>query len=276
MAKDIKRSDVLTFLRGFEESGRLETRDRARSVGELVFAYSDLDGDNPFRSDAGLKERLLEKKSTPRAAITDLDGAAALFRTISERRTTGNFDDLVGHALRFISLTAVRTGELRFMEWTEIKTEPARWVIPAERMKMKKEHVIPLSRQALAILDQVRLITGNHRYVFSCGRDAPISHSTLNRRLRDLDIDPEIHTGHGFRSTFSTLLNQETDKDGNKLHDGDLIELQLAHLDSSSVKAVYNRQGSMSLFVPRARMMQHWADRVDIMVTGGNVIALVA
>jgi integrase len=279
MVKDIKRGDVVIFLRKFEDQDKLETRDRVRSTGEYICAYADIDGNgyNPFRSDVGLKAQLVKKTTTSRAAITSVDDAATLFRTIARHRETGHFDDLVGLALRFVSLTAVRTNEIRHMEWSEIRTEPARWVIPAERMKMKKEHVVPLSRQALAILAKVREINGDRRFVFSCSRDKPISHSTLNRRLRDLGFNTETeHCGHGFRSTFSTLLNQETDKDGNKLWDGDVIELQLAHLDSSSVKAVYNRQGPMSLFVPRAKLLQHWADRIDIMVEGGKVISMVA
>ena len=110
----------------------------------------------------------------------------------------------------------------------------------------------------------MRALTGDRKYVFSCSRDRPISDNTLYKRLRDLGYDTsEQHCVHGFRTTFSTLLNGECDRDGNKTWDGDVIELQLAHLDESSVKAIYNRTGPMSLYPARAKLMQHWSDRID-------------
>jgi integrase len=279
LIKNIKRADVVVFLREFEGHGKLETRDRVRSTGEYIAAYADVDGSgyNPFRSDVGLKAQLVTKSSTPRAAFTKPDDVARLFQMMAAKRETGQFDDLVGYALRFCSLTAVRVSEMGKMQWGEIASEPARWIIPAERMKMGKEHVVPLSRQALAILAKMRQINGNRMFVFACARDKPLSQSTLNRRLHDLGYCTTTqHTAHGFRSTFSTLLNQETDREGNKVWDGEVIELALAHLDSASVRAIYNRQGSMSMFVARAKLMQHWADRIDAMATGGNVIAMIA
>jgi integrase len=138
----------------------------------------------------------------------------------------------------------------------------------SREMTMKHEHIVPLSRQAVAILRLAHAITGK---VFSCRRDEPISDMTLNRRLKALGYDTSgEHTAHGFRTTFSTLLNGECDRDGRKTWDGDLIELQLAHLDDSSVKAIYNRTGPMSLIIARAKMMQHWADRIDTMRDGSG------
>jgi integrase len=169
----------------------------------------------------------------------------------------------------------VRPGEITSAEWSDFDFEEARWTISAEKMKMDKPHVVPLSRQAVAILRQVQTLTGNRSYVFSCSEDAPISDNTLNKRLRDLGYSTSTeHCAHGFRTTFSTLLNGECDREDNKMWDGDMIELQLAHLDESSVKAIYNRTGALSLIGARAKLMQHWADRIDTLRDGGNVVLL--
>jgi integrase len=271
MMPDIQRPDVLLLLKRFEEAGTLETRDRVRSVGEQIFVYADVEGRdyNPFRN---LKAQLTANKSVPRPALTDLADVAQLFRTIGVPFERARFDDLVGHAVRFIALTVVRPGEVASAEWSEIDFETARWTIPKQKMKMKHAHCVPLSRQAVALLRQVQQLTGDRQFVFSCNQDAPISDNTLNKRLRDLGYDTkEQHCAHGFRTTFSTLCNAECDRDDNKMWDGDLIELQLAHLDQSSVKAVYNRTGPLSLIGARAKLMQHWADRIDTMREGSVV-----
>ncbi|MFL5239655.1 MAG: tyrosine-type recombinase/integrase [Rhizomicrobium sp.] len=182
----IKRPDVIDYLKEFEQTGKLETRDRVRSVGEHICSYADIEGNdyNPFRN---LKNQLVDNDSAPRPAITKPAAQVAkLFRTIAAPFERGRFGDLVGHALRFISLTVVRPGEIADAEWSEFDFETARWTIPAEKMKMKHEHVVPLSRQAVAILNQVKELTGDRRYVFSCSKDKPISDNTLNKRLRDL------------------------------------------------------------------------------------------
>jgi integrase len=270
---EIKRSDVVRYLREFESEGTLETRDRVRSAGEKIFEYADLDGDrvNPFRN---LKAQLTDNKSTPRPALTRDKDVKRLFSKIAEPFERSRYGDLVGHALRFISLTVVRPGEIATCEWSDLDLEAGQWTISAEKMKMDKEHIVPLSRQAVAILKQVKALTGHRSFVFSCSKDQPISDMTLCRRLRDLGIDTgREHCAHGFRTTFSTLMNAETDAEGNKRWDADVIELQLAHLDESSVKAVYNRTGPMSLYAPRARLLQHWADKVDGWL-GDNVVRI--
>jgi integrase len=129
-------------------------------------------------------------------------------------------------------------------------------------MKTGWDHVVPLSRQALAILRRVQNTTGNRRYVFACADDVPLSSRTLNYRLRALGITKSKHTAHGFRTTFSTLCHHEEIKDA-KAWDGDVIELQLAHLESATVKAIYKRHGPLALIGSRTKLMQHWADRID-------------
>jgi integrase len=268
----IARRDVLTFLKAFEADEKLETRDRTRATGEKICLYADQDGTdyNPFRN---LSEQLVDNDSTPRPALTDPVKVVKLFQDVAKPFERARFNDIVGLAVRFTSLTAARPGNIADAEWTEFNNVGL-WTVSAEKMKMDKEHIVPLSRQALAILEQVALLTGGRKYVFSCSRDQPISDNTLNKRLRDLGYNTaKDHCAHGFRTTFSTLLNGECDRDGNKTWDGDVIELQLAHLDSSSVRAVYNRTGPMSLMGARAKLMQHWADRVDALV-GDNVMPI--
>jgi integrase len=270
----IKRPDVILYLREFEKTGKLETRDRVRAAGEQICVYADVNGSdyNPFRN---LRKQLVDNLSAPRPALTGPVEVATLFRTIAAPFDRARFGDLVGYAVRFIALTVVRPGEVANAEWTEFAN--ARWTIPAGKMKMKHEHVVPLSRQALAILNQVKTLTGGRRFVFSCSQDKPISDNTLNRRLRDLGFDTtEQHCAHGFRTTFSTLSNGECDRQENKMWDGDVIELQLAHLDESSVKAIYNRTGPLSLIGARTKLLQHWADRIDTMLDGGNVVPMKA
>ena len=208
---DIKRSDVVLYLREYESKGTLESRDRVRSVGEKIFDYADLDGDaiNPFRN---IGAQLTENKATPRPAFTKEKDARRLFQKMAEPLESARFNDIVGHALRFIALTVVRPGELVTAEWSDIDLDAARWTIPASKMKMSKEHLVPLSRQAVAILKQVKVLTGHRSFVFSCGRDQPIANVTLCGRLRHLGYDTaKEHCPHGYRSTFSTLLNGEAE-----------------------------------------------------------------
>jgi integrase len=262
----VTATDVLDFLRGFERKGKFETRDRVRSTGEKIYKYASLavNGYNPFLPFDD--QHLIKSKSTRRPALTREADVANLFKKIGAPFEAAKYGDIVGHALRFLSLTAVRPGEIAGAEWTDFDFVLGRWTIPAEKMKMDKEHIVPLSRQALAILEEVRKITGERQFVFSASKDAPISNNILCKRLRDLGFDTSTqHTAHGFRTTFSTLMNAECDGNDVKKWDSDVIELQLAHLDESTVKAVYNRTGPLSLIAARGRALQHWADRIDTM-----------
>jgi integrase len=260
--QDIKRPDVLSFFRVMQAEGRLETRDRVHSIGEQVCDYADLEGDgyNPFRA---CKKQLAINVATPRPGVTEPQEVVRLFQLIMPPWEKARFGDVVGDALRFDALTIPRPGMINDMEWTEVDWDTERWTIPAAKMKTGWDHVVPLSRQALVILRRVQKITGNRRYVFACAKDAPLSGRTLCSRLRALGIDTKTeHCAHGFRTTFSTLCHHEEIKEA-KAWDGDVIELQLAHLESDSVKAIYKRHGPLALIGSRTKLMQHWADRVD-------------
>jgi integrase len=275
MIGDITVERVVAYLKALQNEGKLETRDRVRAAGEDICKFADLKrtGLNPFRD---LGDFLMENISERRPAITEpMNAVAQLFQDTAAPLENSRFGDLVGYALRFLSLTAVRPGEVNNSEWTEIDWEKARWIIPAAKMKMDKDHVVPLSRQALEILKAVQEVTGNRRYIFSCADDQPLSNNTLNKRLRVIGYDTaDEHCAHGFRSTFSTLCHQEVDRDDNKLWDSDVVELCLAHLDEESVKAIYNKVGPLALIGPRTKLMQHWADRIGAIVDSDKIIPI--
>jgi integrase len=193
---------------------------------------------------------------------------------------------LVCYALKLIALTMVRPGELRLAEWSEFDEANRVWVIPAEKMKMRDGHEVPLSRQALALLAELKPLTGRGRYLFSHNDDAPMSDNTLNKALRIMGYDTGPggdHCAHGFRSTASTLLNEEG------VFDGDVVEDQLAHEteekkrrrrsevvrrqlgkgDRNKVRGIYDRA---AYWVERERMMQHWADRLDSLRAAASVV----
>jgi integrase len=159
----------------------------------------------------------------------------------------------------------VRPGELRCAEWREFDLDAAEWRIPAERMKMRSPHFVPLSKQAVAILREIHPLTGSGKFVFPSerGRDRPMSANTLNAALRTLGFTKEQMTSHGFRHMASTLLNESS------LWNGDAIERQLAHVDKDEVRAVYN---AAEYLPERKKMMQWWADRLDSLAAAQNVV----
>ena len=169
-------------------------------------------------------------------------------------------------ALKLAPLTFVRPGELRHAEWTEFDMEAAEWRIPAAKMKMRAQHIVPLSKQAVALLESLRPFTGSGRYLFPSIRtaDRPLSQSTITAALRALGYSKEQMTGHGFRSMASTLLNE---RGWNR----DWIERQLAHAERDGVRAAYNYAD----YLPeRRKMMQAWADYLDVLREGGRVVPI--
>jgi len=205
-----------------------------------------------------------------------MNNVMLLFKLIMPIWEKARFNDLVGDALRLNALTIPRPGIINNMEWTEVDWDAERWTIPAAKMKAGWEHVVPLSRQAITILRRVQKITGNRRYVFACAEDAPLSNRTLCGRLRGLGIDTKTeHCAHGFRTTFSTLCHHEEINEA-KVWDGDIIELQLAHLESDSVKAIYKRHGPLALIGSRTKLMQHWAERIDSFADTKKIVPIKA
>jgi integrase len=159
----------------------------------------------------------------------------------------------------------VRLGELRAAEWSEFNLNAAEWRIPGSRMKMGEQHLVPLSTQAIAIVEALRPLTGNGRYLFPSLRGPlrPLSENTINAALRCLGYTSEEMTGHGFRAMASTLLNEQG-------WHPDLIELRLAHAERNKVRAAYNRAERLA---ERRTMMQAWSDYLDGLKAGANTIS---
>jgi integrase len=200
---------------------------------------------------ADLKDALVSVRATHHAALTTPNDVGKLLNSIDGY---AGFSSVM-NALRLAPLVFVRPGELRGTEWSEIDLAAAEWRIPAARMKMGQDHIVPLSKQAVAILREQHTISGRGKYVFPSvrGDSRTISNNSINAALRGLGYDKGEMTGHGFRTTASTLLHEQG-------FDSDLIERQLAHTEDNKVKAAYNRAAHLP---ERKKMMQAWADYLD-------------
>lgn len=260
---EIEPYELLAVLKRIELSGRHETAKRLLAFAGRVFRYAVATARAQRNVAADLQGALIAPKAKHHAAIIDPKGVGALMRAI---------DGFEGHpttlwALRLAPHVFVRPGELRMAEWKEIDLDATIWRIPGSRMKMSREHVVPLSTQAVAILREAAELTGVGRFVFPSVRTPlrPMSENTLNAALRRLGYTGDEMTSHGFRSTASTLLN-ESGK-----WSRDAIERALAHGDSDSVRAAYHRGAHWD---ERVLMAQWWSNYLDTLREGGQIVAL--
>ena len=261
---EIKAPELLEVLRKIERRGRFDTARRARSLAGRVFKFAIATNRAERDPSTDLAGALISPKIQHRAAITEPKAVGALLRAI---------DDLDGQpttraALQLIAVTFVRPGELRHAEWKEFDIPNAVWNIPAEKMKTNRPHRVPLSRQAVTLIDDLQEITGNSRYLFPQIRSwhRPISDGTLNAALRRLGYSKTEMTAHGFRSTASTLLN-ESGK-----WNADAIERQLAHQEANEVRGAYIH--AAEFWQERVRMMRWWADELDRLRGLGRVVKI--
>lgn len=258
---DITPPDLLAALRRVEARGAHETAHRTKARCGQVFRYAIVTGRATRDPSADLKGALAPVVSRNFSSITDPARVGELLRAIDGY--TGQHATRC--ALKLSPLVFVRPGELRKARWTEIDFDAAEWRIPAERMKMGEEHIVPLSKQALAVLADLQPLTGRGRFLFPSLRTSqePMSENTVNAALRRMGYDKDTMTGHGFRALASTRLNEMG-------WAPDVIERQLAHAERNKVRAAYNR----AQYLPdRRKMMQAWADYLDSLRTGGKVIA---
>jgi integrase len=259
---EITAPELLAVLRKIESSGYIETAHRVKQICGQIFRYAIATGRKDHDPAADLKGALPPAKPKRMASIIDPKGVGGLLRAIDDYKGS-----LVTQcALQFGVLTFVRPGELRHTEWEEIDFETAEWRIPAEKMKMKSPHIVPLSKQALAILKKIKPLTDQSRYVFPSERSysRPMSENTVNAALRRMGYTKDELTGHGFRSMASTLLHEKGWK-------SDIIERQLAHQERNKVKAAYNHAEHLS---DRRKMMQDWADYLDVLRSNIKVIPI--
>ncbi|MDM4770850.1 tyrosine-type recombinase/integrase [Solimonas sp. SE-A11] len=258
---DIQPPELLSVLRRVESRGRLETAQRLKQRCAQVFRYAVATGRAERNPCADLAGALATPKTVHRAAVLDPTGIGELLRAIDS--FTGTFPTAC--ALKLAPLVFVRPGELRQAEWAEIDLDAAQWRIPASKMKMRRDHLVPLSSQAVAILRGLEPLTGRRRYLFPSVRSGarPMSENTINAALRRLGYDKHEMTGHGFRSLASTRLHEMG-------WTSEVIERQLAHAERNKVKAAYNH----AEYLPeRRRMMQAWADYLDTLRDRRNVVA---
>jgi integrase len=249
---EISAPEVLRVLRAVEARGRHETARRLRATIGQVFRYAVATGRADTDPTGALKGAITTPVVRHRAAIIEPKAFGGLLRAISDY--DGAPETRI--ALELLALTFVRPGELRAAEWSEFDLEARVWAIPAEKMKMKRPHRVPLSPQAVSILLDLEALTGGGRFLFPSVRSASrnMSENTINAALRRLGFCKDEMTGHGFRSAASSILNESG------IWNADAIQRQLAHVDSDSVRRAYARA---DYWDERVRMMTWWGEKCD-------------
>lgn len=248
---EVNAPEILSALRRIENRGAVETAHRVSQICGQVFRYAIVIGKAERNPAADLRGALAPVKQKHHASITN---------TVEIGKLLCSIHDYHGHfvtkcALQLAPLFFVRPGELRHAEWTEFDLDKAEWRIPAEKMKMKEQHIVPLCTQAIEVINELYAYTGSGKYLFPSLRSAsrPMSENTVLAALRRLGYTSAEMTGHGFRSMASTLLNENG-------WNRDAIERQLAHAERNNIRAAYN----YAEYLPERRtMMQWWADYLE-------------
>lgn len=258
---EIEAPNVLEVLRRVESRGALETAHRIKSVCGQVFRYAIATGRAKRDVAADLKGAMPPATVRNHAAITDPKKVADLLRAIDGYQ--GGF--VVKCALRLAPQFFVRPGELRQAEWLEFDFDEAQWNIPAERMKMKVAHIVPLSSQAVEILRSLQPLTGSSRFVFPSGRSFHrcMSNNAVNAALRSMGYNKDTMTGHGFRAMARTIIDEVLELRV------DLVEHQLGHAVKDANGRAYNRTSHLP---KRRKMMQAWADYLDGLKIGQSIL----
>jgi integrase len=268
---EIEPLEVLAAVRKIERRGNLESAKRALQLAGSIFRYAVATARLPSDPTRDLKGALRTPQTKHRAAILDPVKLGELLRAI---------DGYGGHyttkfALEILPHVFVRPGELRLATWEEFDLDAAVWSIPAARMKMRKPHHVPLSRQVLDLLRGLRALTVRHdglAFPSVRSRERPISENTLNAAMRRMGYTTEEVTAHGFRATASTLLNEARDPKTKKaLWTSDAIERALAHGDQDKIRGTYHRGAHWD---ERVEMAQWWSDYLDRLRVGGEVVPL--
>jgi integrase len=262
---EIKTTDVLRILRKMEARGIYDSVLRVKQIVSRIMKFAvreglierdptyELQGPDTFKS----------KPTKHHSAITDPIAFGGLLRAIAGYE--GHF--VIKTALQLSPLVFVRPGELRAMEWKEVDLENATWSIPGHRMKMSVDHIVPLSTQAVALLQDLYLVTGDKQLAFPSlkGEGRPLSENTINAALTSMGYDGTRHRAHGFRASARTMLDEQL---GFPAH---LIEHQLAHAVKDANGRAYNRTSHLQ---ERRKMMQEWANYLAQLTIGGKILKL--
>jgi integrase len=257
---EIEAPELVAMTKAIEERGARDIAKRALETAGQVFRYAIAHGHARRNPATEIRPRdILKSARKTNYARVDAKELPALLRAIEVYQGT----HLTRFAIKLMALTFVRTSELIGARWSEISIEAARWDIPAERMKMRSAHIVPLSKQAIEVLQTLQIISGESEFLFPGDRIAtkPMSNMTILGALERMGFKGRM-TGHGFRGLASTILHEQG-------YNHDHIELQLAHAPRNAVSAAYNH----ALYLePRARMMQRWADFLERTQRGGKVL----
>lgn len=257
---DIKALELLEMIRRIEKHDKTETSHRLLQSCNAIFRYAVLTGRIEYNPASDLKGALKPHKAENYPSLKPRELPEFLSKLAVADTTALNM-----LAIRMLLLTFVRQGELRRARWEDFDFAAKEWHIPAEIMKMRERHIVPLSWQTLALLDELKPISGEGEYLFPSQqrrRHPVMSENTINKVLRGMGYQGRL-VGHGFRSIASTVLNEQGFR-------SDVIERQLAHAERNKVRAAYNRAEYLS---ERHQMMQHWADYLDAVAAGhGKVV----
>lgn len=259
----VEPHELLAVLKRQAEQGNLETAKRTRAFASRVFRYAVATARAKTDPAALLIGAIAAPQPKHFAAIVEAKRVGELLRAIDSY--TGA--PLTRFALSLSPHVFVRPSELRKAKWNEIDFESGVWRIPAERMKKRREHAVPLSRQSIAIFSQIRALSGGGQLVFPAqGKpDRPMSENTENGALRRMGFTADEMTAHGFRAMASTLLN-ESGK-----WSSDAVERALAHKDENHVRGIYHRGAHWN---ERVAMAQWWSDHLDALRDGAEIIPL--
>jgi len=262
--KSITPAQLLAVIRRVESRGILETAHRILQSCGQIWRYGVACGYVERDITSDLRGALPPKKTKHFASITDPVEVGKLLRNIDEY----NGSDVVRAALKLSPLVGLRPSELRQARWSEFNFHTGLWVIPEQRMKARRPHVIPLATQVIEILESLKL-THDSEFLFPSPRSKtrPLSDVALTAALRRMGYTGEEMTAHGFRALVSTNLEQQG-------YDSRLIEVQLAHKDQDAIRAAYKRDEHLLRLPERKKMMQCWADYLDKLRAGAEIIPL--
>lgn len=245
---EIKPLELLEVLKRIEKRGALEKTRKVRQRCGEVFRYAIITGRAEYNPapDLAIALAVPKQKHHPFLSAEELPHFVRDLEAYTGSIITKN-------ATKIVMLTGVRTQEMRFATWQELDLEKGLWEIPAERMKMRRPHIVPLSRQVIRLFQQLKPITGHYPYIFigRNNRKKPISKESINQVIELLGFKGRI-TGHGFRHTMSTILHEAG-------FNSAWIEMQLAHVDKNSIRGVYNHAQYLN---GRSRMLQFYADKL--------------
>lgn len=258
---DVKSKDVLDVLKPLIDKDKLGTAHRLHSEMSAVFAYAIVHGFTDYDPAQPVAKQIPAQKVKHRAAIIDPKQVGLLLRDIAHYE--GTF--VVQQALKLSPMLFQRPGEIRRMEWKDVDLQACEW--RPYITKTAFHHIVPLATQAISILEAIQPLTGSGKFVFPSYRrnnDKPLSENTIISALKSMGYTSDVMTAHGFRTTASTLLNEQG-------WSADAIERQLGHMPRDAVRAAYNRAQYLD---ERRRMMQAWADYLDSLKSGAQVIGI--